>query len=1212
MAHLTPNLAPFLEQFEINFPKESYLNTASSLCLQKLCCVSSLSKVLSFFQTILESPKLTLATLFGNGYVHLITSLNILSPTERIKVKYEKLDLYQASQNLTNYQNTLAKTFGYPPDSMFRVAALSGNEPQARWQFAESIFWLVTQIEKNGTIKDAQNQRRTIVVKEDFDELKLGQVLKKNTFQNPYWNKKTATFKKSNEEMLKEKQEIEDILQQFVHMVLEFQKTNKETNEFADSNSNSENFEEVMLVKIEKLYQEFALKISDQDAINIVNDMFVESFSESSNSTDDDQDSNLEHDDDDDQDSNLEDENDNYNEDDEEELEEDEEESEEKKVELEKDDNEEDTEEFEEDKGEEEEEEEKDEDEDNGEEEEFEYYNEEEQEEVDDEVLEYANNEGHLKDEEDEDYQDEEFESENNEEFSNIESSVFENSFSNSDSIFEKELEINDQNQKKKKKKKKSKNKKQNKMRNIKKLEYLIQREKERIKKINFKIKTKQQEILDQKTKQKTNPKKSNEIKLKNKTKNKNKVNFNKKKQGISIIEPKNNSCFYSQKVVPSLIKEYNEYNKSISIFEIFFLLNVYDKWKNIDIALLEKKHQSMIKINKKEFELCFSYAINFSRIGYACLPIRCWDIQNQKETSALIKIDKNNLLIFYDSNQNQTHNHKTKNSDNHNNNNNKKKKKNPNPNPNTNLNEDDDDYNYFNEKNQLNNFNKKIIFKSKWDPKELIIYIDQQSNSKLIYFVDNKNENACLIKTANFKMKYTLIFLFLIYNQSKGKNALIGKNPKIKYIDPHTINTTVLPPSITPKRKISSNFFSFQKIINDPNFRSSVRKYNNNRNYKNFLRLIKKSVLNIWKKRSVNYLVSVVTNREFPFLAGFIKIRTNTISIAMGHAVIKRFAFNDDFRIEKVKTDPKLIHIKGRKMDIGKFSIIKKKKKKKNILSLYSQMDDAFIATKTQDDCHLLYILIYYFLEAKRLGRGGGKPDPIWDNINRDLCSINLERGEKGKREGEKNNYNHSKKKKFTRSKKYSKIVKTNHRHKHKKDSKTLNPDIHLAMPQNSDGFFSSEVESSELSKMLEPIAIKNGGNSASNSSSNYLNDSSLQSDHGEKKTKERYDSFSSSSIEIGNTKELTSNSNGENTEDQEDDMKKNKLDSGSFSDSDSDSDSGFGSGSDLNSNFDSSSVSSPYSYSNSDIDSDPDSNSSLEKKTKFYLDEMEDDLVI
>ncbi|KAJ3452587.1 hypothetical protein M0812_04359 [Anaeramoeba flamelloides] len=1126
MAHLTPNLVPFLEQFETNFPKESYLNTASSLCLQKLCCVSSLSKVLSFFQTILESPKLTLATLFGNGYVHLITSLNILSPTERIKVKYEKLDLYQASQNLTNYQNTLAETFGYPPDSMFRVAALSGNEPQARWQFAESIFWLVTQIEKNGTIKDTQNQRRTIVVKEDFDELKLGQVLKKNTFQNPYWNKKTATFKKSNEEMLKEKQEIEDILQQFVQMVLEFQKTNKETNEFADSNSNSENFEEAMLVKIEKLYQEFALKISDHDAINIVNDMFVESFSESSNSTDDDQGSNLE------------DENDNYNEDDEEELEDDEEESEEKKVELEKDDNEEDTEEFEEDKGEEEEEEE--EDEDNGEEEEFEYYNEEEQEEVDDEVLEYVNNEEHLKDEEDEDYQDEEFESENNEEFSNIESSVFENSFSNSDSIFEKELEINNQNQKKKK----SKNKQQNKKRNIKKLEYLIQREKERIKKINFKIKTKQQEILDQKTKQKTNPKKSNVIKLKNKTKNKNKVNFNKKKQGISIIEPKNNSCFYSQKVVPSLIKEYNEYNKSISIFEIFFLLNVYDKWKNIDIALLEKKHQSMIKINKKEFELCFSYAINFSRIGYACLPIRCWDIQNQKETSALIKIDKNNLLIFYDYNQNQTHNHKTKNSDNHNNNNNKKKKKNPNPNPNTNLNEDDADYNYFNEKNQLNNFNKKIIFKSKWDPKELIIYIDQQSNSKLLYFVDNKNENACLIKTANFKMKYTLIFLFLIYNQSKGKNALIGKNPKIKYIDPHTINTTVLPPSITPKRKISSNFFSFQKIINDPNFRSSVRKYNNNRNYKNFLRLIKKSVLNIWKKRSVNYLVSVVTNREFPFLAG--------------------------------------------------------------------QMDDAFIATKTQDDCHLLYILIYYFLEAKRLGRGGGKPDPIWDNINRDLCSINLERGEKGKREGEKNNYNHSKKKKFTRSKKYSKIVKTNHRHKHKKDSKTLNPDIHLAMPQNSDGFFSSEVESSELSKMLEPIAIKNGGNSASNGSSNSLNVSSLQSDHGEKKTKERYNSFSSSSIEIGNTKELTSNSNGENTEDQEDDMKKNKLDSGSFSDSDSDSDSGFGSGSDLNSNFDSSSVSSPYSYSNSDIDSDPDSNSSLEKKTKFYLDEMEDDLVI
>ncbi|KAJ3429056.1 pre-mRNA 3'-end-processing factor fip1 [Anaeramoeba flamelloides] len=890
MSQLPTVMQPIKEKIEKHFSNRAKIKTKSINSLQQLSLAHYLFQIRSHFQEAFEDESMTISSIVGseNGYVTLLSFLNIFAPPQEIKVKKTELNKVQLAENVSTFKEVLFQIYRFPQKEMFLVNRLIKNNYQMTIKFIESIFWLIGKIKKNGIIKDDQNKSRKIQLKgkvKKYSTLKVGELIKKKVYKNPYWHDLLIDPQEQFKNLSNENPNIELTLQQF-------------SQELIQLDSQQELNEDEMENEIQILFEQCALKISDNEILDYTKKICqksvldcddnngdekkdIDSFSsskssKSSNFSDFSNVSNFSESDNEQKHSNKE-----------------------KNIVSES--------------------------------ETFPISNlmssnsdldlDLTSEEKEDQKENDKNQEKELEKE-----KEKEREKENENEKENKRGKGKEDS----DSVSSSSKKKNRKNKKQKKKpnRKKEKNKKQNAQ--LKRLQRILRKEKEQIETLEKLIKKKKKLIRSQNYEIDTFKKKKNQKNQKKKeiikTRNVNKQ----KQQGLSLVDPKIDSCLHSQKVMPSLLK-YSKNEKYL--LENFFILNVFNRWKLIDIALLEPSYQEFIKTNKKPYEICFENAIRYARLGSVSLPIRCWDLENAQKSSALIKIDKKRFEIVFAYNING------------------------------------------NNGNDYNNHKRgglRSAMKSKWDPKTFTIYLHKQKNSKLVTFVNHKNEKAILIATPSLEIKYIIIFLFLIFNQSNGKDKSIGYNPRVRYIDPQMVNTAVLPNNIKPKRRLREHLVSYNKMFNPNN------QYIANRKPQEERKTLHTALKAYWKRRAVNFLCSVMVNREFPFLAGFIRVRKTGITVGIGNTVMKKFMFDSEFKIEQVESDDKLIHIKGKKYFLGKLSFLKKKKNLSNF-----EIDDTLIAANSSQDRNLIITFISYFFEGKRLGNAGGNPDQKVDSTD-------------------------------------------------------------------------------------------------------------------------------------------------------------------------------------------------------------------------------------
>eukprot|EP01155_Anaeramoeba_flamelloides_P039022 Anaeramoba_flamelloidesc31139_g1_i1.p1 GENE.c31139_g1_i1~~c31139_g1_i1.p1 ORF type:complete len:110 (+),score=21.52 c31139_g1_i1:232-561(+) len=89
----------------------------------------------------------------------------------------------------------------------------------------------------------------------------------------------------------------------------------------------------------------------------------------------------------------------------------------------------------------------------------------------------------------------------------------------------------------------------------------------------------------------------------------------------LEKIDPKSKSSYYSPRVIDALIKQYHKNNQDLKLFEVFFYLNFFDGWKNVDFTnIIDTK---LPKINKvyETFSNLWQRSIQLSSLGNIPIP---------------------------------------------------------------------------------------------------------------------------------------------------------------------------------------------------------------------------------------------------------------------------------------------------------------------------------------------------------------------------------------------------------------------------------------------------------------------------------------------------------------------------------------------------------------------------------------------------------------
>ncbi|KAJ3426148.1 32 kda heat shock protein [Anaeramoeba flamelloides] len=402
----------------------------------------------------------------------------------------------------------------------------------------------------------------------------------------------------------------------------------------------------------------------------------------------------------------------------------------------------------------------------------------------------------------------------------------------------------------------------------------------------------------------------------------------------FEMVHPDPKSMYLSQSGFSILFNKYNKDGPDKRCLENFFLQNVYDRWRNVSLSEFENEKFGRARQLLKEFEKSYETATDFSRQGgleetvqvYSCPSNKSRNF-HQKSISG--KLDRGVLKM---------------------------------------------------DKKQLGVHSETVtrkLFSSPWGP-NLRLYIDI-ANTRVLYFWNIKTHHMVVVVPTEAKIRRAIVFCFLIFNLSLGKSPLIGQNPKIQFLDHHSIKSDVLPKFDKIKNKqLLALQSSWNKSI--MGFEKTIGYTINSENEKeNELLILERGLKKYWNQKLVVFRVGVVEKREFPLRGGWLHMDLKRITFGFLNSKKTNadIIFDSNFEIKKVKDDLLLFTISGistaDKQKILKDQKKNNKKRRKNnkvlnIGSIYTPTPKIFtFATRKPRDRDLIIVAVNLFYERKR-----------------------------------------------------------------------------------------------------------------------------------------------------------------------------------------------------------------------------------------------------
>ncbi|KAJ3449325.1 protein fmp42 [Anaeramoeba flamelloides] len=393
------------------------------------------------------------------------------------------------------------------------------------------------------------------------------------------------------------------------------------------------------------------------------------------------------------------------------------------------------------------------------------------------------------------------------------------------------------------------------------------------------------------------------------------------------------NSAYFSRGGFSQLFKRFSKQDKNYLVFENFFFTNFYDRWGHLDKDEIISASSGILSKLYSKFEKAWQCALNLANLGGINETVKlAISSLDQGRGSELIeaKLTMNQSKILFD----ETAKGKT------------------------------------------------LIYSARWGS-HLKLYLDI-NNLKVLYLVDTKRKQLVTLIPNSLNTRRTLAFCFLIFNFSHGKSLLIGKNPKVQYIEKQNLKTNVFIKLDKMPKEYLKYCESYYNLLQN----SKKTKTKNMKKIKlNIQKMVKYSTLKsnlkkYWENKLVTFPVALCVKRHFPFAPGWLKIDVDGVSFGFGNGKkSKKFiVYNADFEINEFENDTRLFDLIGislsekKRLDKIKKNIETKNRKKKssvvreNSATLQTKILKFPIAAESQKDRELIIIVSHLFYERKRL----------------------------------------------------------------------------------------------------------------------------------------------------------------------------------------------------------------------------------------------------